>query len=156
MKKILKIILIFIIIIWILINILSVVDLSFFGVRVFRVGSGSMEPYLKVNDVIIIKMENIYKKNDVITFEDGDHYTTHRIVEIDGDSITTKGDGNNANDANITKDKIVGKLVYRFKIFGFLSYLLLKPFSWILIFVIGVFISIVMPVKKSKGKHMAR
>ena len=153
MKKCLKAVIVIIIIIWILINVFSIANLSLFGIRVFRIGSGSMEPYLKVNDLVIIKKQKDYNKNDVITYKEDGQYITHRIVEIEGENITTKGDSNNTNDPSFTKDKIVGKEIFKFRILGFLSYLLLKPFSWVLIFFIGVFIIILMPVKKTKGKH---
>ena len=153
MKKIIELIFTLIICVCILINILSAFNLSFFGIRVYRVGSGSMEPYLKVNDLIIIKEEKNYEINDVVTFKEENHYTTHRIIEKDGNSITTKGDANNTNDTPITEENIVGKLIFKLRIFGFLSYLLLKPFSLVLIFVIGVLIIIIMPTKKAKGKH---
>lgn len=156
MKKFLKIIIVLIIIFWIIINILSAFNLSFFGIRVFRVGSGSMEPYLKVNDLIIIKTQNNYEINDVITFEDNNNYITHRIIEKEGDLITTKGDSNNTNDPSISEEKIVGKMIYKFRILGFLSYLLLKPFSWALIFVFSALVIMIKPVEKAKGKHMLR
>ena len=137
----------------ILINILSAFNQSLFGIRVFRIGSGSMEPYLKVNSLIITKEESDYQINDIVTFKENNYYITHRIIEIKNNLITTKGDNNNTKDTPIEKNKIVGKVIYRFRIFGFLSFLLLKPFSLILIFVVGVFIIIILPVKKPKGKH---
>ena len=154
MKIFFKIILILIIIIWTIINILSIADIPFFVIRIFKVGSGSMEPYLKVNDLIIIKTEKKYNEDDIITFEDNGYYTTHRIIKIDGNTITTKGDSNNTNDPNITEERIVGKVIYRLRVYGFLSYLLLKPYSWVLIYIIGLCLIFLMPGKKSKGKHV--
>ena len=155
MKRIIKIFLFLIIIIWILINLLPIINLSFFGIRIFRIGSGSMEPNLKVNDLIIVKSEESYNIDDIVTFKDDGHFTTHRIVEIENEKITTKGDYNNSEDPSITQEKIVGKMIYRFKILGFLRYLLSKPTSWVLIFIICVFIIIGIPVKTEKGKHMS-
>lgn len=154
MNKVLKSLLIFMIIICTIINILSVTNILFLGIRIFKIGSGSMEPYLKVNDLIIVKKEKKYNENDVITFEDNDYYTTHRIVKIDGNTITTKGDSNNTNDPNITEDRIVGKVIFRLRLYGFLSYLLLKPYSWVLLYIIGICLIILIPGKKSKGKHI--
>ncbi len=153
MKRFIKVVITLILIVWILISILSSFDKSFFGIRVYRIGSGSMEPYLKVNDFIIIKKDDKYEVNDVITFKSDNQYITHRIVNIDGNVITTKGDNNNTNDESIDKDIIVGKLVFKFGFFGFFSYILLKPIIWILIFVIGVLIILLVPTKNIKGKH---
>lgn len=133
-------VLIFIILVIILsINVFSLLDTSLFGIRLYRIGSGSMEPYLKVNDIIAIKSDGDYDIQDVVTYKNDDEYITHRIVSINGNEIVTKGDANNISDEPITKDKIVGKLIYKFHLFSFISYMLYKPITWILIFVIGVF-----------------
>ena len=131
-----------------LVNTLSMFNISVFGIHWFKVGSGSMEPTLKVNDIILIKKENEYFINDIITFKDNDEIITHRIIDINDKEITTKGDANNKEDKPITKDMIIGKIIFKFHIFGFIGYLLSKPLSWILIFVIGLGFTIMIPEKK--------
>ncbi len=139
MKKVFYIIVFVILVIILSINVFSLLDISIFGIRVYKVGSGSMEPYLKVNDVIIIKSSDDYNLQDVVTYKNNDEYITHRIVSINGAEIITKGDANNTNDESITKDKIVGKLICKFHLYSFICYVLYKPITWILIFVIGFF-----------------
>ena len=56
------------IVILILFNISSICNISVFGYRTFRVGSGSMEPTLKVDDLILVKRQNSYKVKDIVTF----------------------------------------------------------------------------------------
>ena len=109
-----------------------------------------MRPYLNVNDTIIVKASDNYKINDVVTYENGEDYVTHRIISINNSEIITKGDANNTQDDPITKDKIVGKLIYKFHIFGFLSFLLSKPFTWILLFIVGFLVTYFIPNKKEK------
>ncbi|MCR5185612.1 MAG: signal peptidase I [Clostridia bacterium] len=140
MKRVLINILIIIIILIILINIFSALGIPFLGIRVFKVASGSMEPYLKINDWIIIKSSKNYSENDIVSFEDGNYYTTHRIVKIENNIVTTKGDNNNTNDEPITMDKIKGKLLFRIRLLRFVNYLLTKPISWALIPIIGFLI----------------
>ena len=106
-----------------------------------------MEPYLKINDLIIIKNSDNYKLNDIITFKNNNEYVTHRIIYITDDEIITKGDANNTEDKPITKDKIVGKLIYKFHVIGYINYLLSKPFTWILLFIIGLLITYLIPDK---------
>ena len=55
MKKFCYIMLVIILVFIIGMNILSATDNSMLGMKIFRVGSGSMEPYLKVNSIIIVK-----------------------------------------------------------------------------------------------------
>ena len=153
MKKIIKILVCLIIIIWILINILSIFNISFFGIRIYKIVSGSMEPNLRINDIIIIKKENTYNIDDIVTFKEDNHYTTHRIIEKSNGKITTKGDNNDTNDNSITEDEIIGKMVYRFKILGMTISLLENPISWIAIFAVGIFFIIAIPVKIKNGRH---
>lgn len=83
-----------------------------FGYSVMVVKTGSMYPELKVDDLIIIKTKKQYNNNDIITFEDGNSFTTHRIVEIAEDGYITKGDANEDPDNNIVKyDSIQGKVI---------------------------------------------
>ena len=149
MKKIIYYIVFIILTLILLINIFSLFDVSLFGFRLYKVGSGSMEPYLKVNDVILIKDSDDYKIRDTVTFKNNDEYITHRIVSINGNEIITRGDANNTDDGPITKDKIVGKLIYKFHIISFISFMIYKPVAWILVFVIG-FIICILPNKEMK------
>lgn len=148
MKKIVYSILFIILFMGLLLNLLSLTGTSLFGFRIYKVGSGSMEPFLKVNDTIIIKKSDNYELNDVVTYQSGDEYITHRIVSINNNEIITKGDANNTQDDPITKDKIVGKLLYKFHIFDFLSYMLTKPFTWIIIFIVGLLVTYLASYKK--------
>ena len=149
-KKILYSLVVIILVVTVIINVLSISGTSFMGFRVYRVASGSMDPYLKINNLILVKASNNYKKNDVITYQSGSSYVTHRIIKINDNEVITKGDANNTQDDPITKDKIVGKLIYKYHIFGFLSFLLSKPFTWILLFIVGFLVTYFIPNKKEK------
>jgi len=84
---------------------------TIFGYTIFQVASGSMEPELYVDDVILVKVSKDIEVNDVISYLDDDAIITHRVISIDGDFLTTKGDANNTLDANVPKDAIIGKVV---------------------------------------------
>ena len=95
-KVIISSILIFVVSIILLLNIFSALRLSFFGYRLFQVQTGSMEPKIKINDLIIIKEKRNYKKNDIVTYKDeNNNYVTHRIVKITKKEVIAKGDANN-------------------------------------------------------------
>ena len=74
--------------------------------------SGSMEPTLSVDDVIIIHETNDYKMDDVVVFEKDGIVVVHRIIGFDGENIITKGDANNVQDDPITLKHIVGEVIY--------------------------------------------
>ncbi len=82
-----------------------------FGYSVFSVATGSMEPTISQNDLIIVKDSNNYNVGDIVTFKNEKSYITHRIVTVNTNNYVTKGDANNAKDVAITKDKIIGKVV---------------------------------------------
>ena len=81
------------------------------GYTFFEVISGSMSPEIEKWDLILIKEQDDYEVDDIVSFKYDGAYITHRIVEKNGDTFITKGDANNTVDNPITKDKIAGKVV---------------------------------------------
>ena len=152
MKKILHKLFIAVCILLVILNVFSYLNISLLGFRTYKVITGSMEPYLHVNDIVVIKKCNDYKVNDVITYKKDNEYITHRIISINDNEVITKGDANNIQDEPIRKNNIVGKVVYKFKFFGFLYYLFSQPKTLVLTFVIGLIITILIPDKK-KGVY---
>lgn len=153
-KNIIYIILLIITLIILIFNIFSALEKPFLGYRIFEVGSGSMEPTLSVNDLIIIKEEKDYFEKDIVTYRSGENYITHRIISINGDKIITQGDSNNTKDDPINKNDIVGKYVCKLRINGFVVYLFSVSKFWILVFLIGILITALLPdrykLKKKK------
>jgi len=92
---------------------------GFFGIGYAVVVSGSMEPNIHVNDLVIYQAHDAeeYQVGDVIVYtkeEDGGIILiTHRITKVTADKVTTKGDANNVSDLPIYKDAIVGRIVWR-------------------------------------------
>ena len=91
---------------------LKVRSIDVFGYSFFIVKTGSMEPEIIVGELIIVKKQDDYKKDEIITYKENDIYVTHRIVEKKGNSYVTKGDANNENDFEITNNDILGKVVF--------------------------------------------
>lgn len=80
-------------------------------IYICKVKTGSMEDNIHVGDYILTIHKNEYHVGDVVTFKKGNGFITHRIVKIEGDEITTKGDANNIEDKNINRNIIVGKVI---------------------------------------------
>jgi len=77
--------------------------------RAYVVTSGSMEPAIKTGSIIITKAKPNYVIGDVVTFKNGANTVTHRIVNMDDTTITTKGDANSDADISTTpKSSIIG------------------------------------------------
>lgn len=111
--NILLIITIIILSIYVLLKITNVVD-------IYKVQTGSMEDGIHVGDYIIVLKHGEYKENDIVTFKKDNILITHRIVKDYGDRVVTKGDANNTEDEGISKDSIVGKVIFKGGVLNFI------------------------------------
>lgn len=82
------------------------------GYSIFSTATGSMSPTMEIGDIVVVKIGEKAKEKDIITYKKDNEFITHRIIKIDGESIIAKGDNNNTQDEEITKDAIVGKVIY--------------------------------------------
>ena len=82
-----------------------------FGFGAAVVLSGSMEPTLAVDDLVLVKRCGEYAPGDVVVYQSGGSLVIHRIMEIDGETVITQGDANNAPDEPFPKTDIRGRLV---------------------------------------------
>ena len=86
--------------------------MDIFGYSIFQVKTGSMSGTIEIGDIIVVELTKDVEKNDIITYEKEQILITHRIIEKQGESITTKGDANSGIDEPITTDEVIGKVVY--------------------------------------------
>lgn len=100
------------------INILKKQYTNFFGLTIFEITTGSMSGTIEVSDVILVKVTQDVKKDDIITFENKGEIITHRIIAEKGDELFTKGDANNGEDMPIQKNNVIGKVIKIFPKFG--------------------------------------
>ena len=109
---------------------------NYFGYTIFEVASGSMEPTLYTNDVILIRLKrDKLKKDDIIAFNGENAIITHRILFIDGDTLTVKGDNNNTIDMPIKRKDVIGKVIKVFPKFGIWKKVITEPKILVFIFV---------------------
>lgn len=129
--------------------------------KLLSVMSGSMRPTLDVGELVVVKPVANYKVGDIITFKDPSVVSdkkaviTHRIHEIiqssDSISYKTKGDANNAPDADlIKKDDVIGKFIFGIRYVGYLIVYVKTLPGLIIIIVIPATIIIYEEVKKIK------
>ena len=94
---------------------------NYFGYTFFEVISGSMSPTINVYDLVIVKVTNQVKNDDIITFNNDGVFVTHRVVDyINDNDILTKGDANNVADKSIRKEDVLGRVVKVIPKFGML------------------------------------
>ncbi len=97
------------------------------GVGAAVVLSGSMEPVLSVDDIVIVTKADGYEIGDVVVFQDGRSLVIHEIIEKEGSVITTKGTANNVADHPIDLSQVKGKMVYKISSAGWVVDMLKSP-----------------------------
>ena len=65
--------------------------LNLFGYTYFEALTGGMNEIIKEHDIVIVKNQGNYEIGDIITYKDNKKYITHRIIDIEGNKIITKG-----------------------------------------------------------------
>ncbi len=82
-------------------------------------------------DVIFVVGANNIEVGDVIIFNGGtSHPIIHRVVEVDGNAYTTKGDNNLGVyhfDKNIPNDAVVGKALFKVPFIGWAKLIFFEP-----------------------------
>lgn len=130
-------------------------------INIFTIVSGSMEPTIKVYDVVIDKAvdnpEDI-KVGDVITFISTSSISegllvTHRVQEIkivDGKyEFVTKGDFNGTADSDTAKfDNLVGKVIFKIPQLGRIQFFVASKLGWFLVVMLPAFGVIIYDVMK--------
>ena len=117
----------------------------------YVVSSGSMEPVLKINDVLIVRDGGSWgelRVGDIIVFnrpDGGDRVIVHRIIAIDEDAdgdrtVRTKGDANPSpipgTDYPIQKNDYIGKVVFVVPGIGIATQFIRPPYNFIIIAII--------------------
>lgn len=81
--------------------------------------SGSMWPALKEGDLVFIEglPREELRLGDVVVYRNatGDGFTIHRIVELNKDTLVTKGDANFTKDGPVAYENVVGRT---YRVFG--------------------------------------
>lgn len=136
-----------------------------FGVQVFGVLTGSMEPTYPTGSLIYVKPVDArdLRVNDVITFSISPNViATHRIVEIVPDEqnpsvvrYRTKGDANNDVDASlVSANNIIGKALFAVPQMGYIaSYIQEPPGIYVAILVCGLMIALVFYTDSLENKQ---
>ena len=90
--------------------------LKWIGYGTATVMSGSMEPKLKVGDLVILEPVNrrdSLKKGDIIVYRSGNRRIVHRLISVSKSTLRVKGDANNREDQPIRFQQVEGKVICR-------------------------------------------
>lgn len=125
-----------------------------FGYRFFNVMSGSMLPTIPVGSIVLVNTnETNYEVGDIITYKKNGEVITHRIHDIVGEDIFTKGDANQSIDtATILHQNIIGKYLFFMPILGYLFVYIKQYYLYVLTF-IALICLLFLILKKDGGKE---
>ena len=118
-----------------------------FGYSFFEVKSYSMYPELDKGDLVVVKKRNNdeYKVDMVVTYiKPNDKIpTTHKIVKVEGNIITTRGintETNNSDDAPFDVECIIGEVVFVWENYNYVREFVTNPIGIIIILLTGFLI----------------
>ena len=69
---------------------------NIFGYTFFEVATGSMTNTINIGDIVVVKVNETFKENDIIVYKEENSFITHRVIKIDGQDLITRGDANNS------------------------------------------------------------
>ena len=124
-----------------------------FGYGAAVVLTGSMEPAIMQDDLIIVARQEDYQEGDIVVYQSGSMVVCHRILSIEDETVTTQGDANNAPDAPIRLETIKGEVVGVIPGFGAVARLLKTPAATITLIAAALLTS-ELSFRKDKKKDM--
>lgn len=104
-----------------------------FGYGAAVVLSGSMEPTIRIDDLILVAQQEDYQVDDIVVYQNGSMLVVHRIIELQPDTVITRGDANNAPDAPVRKEMIKGEVVGCIPGAGGIARLLKSPLATVIL-----------------------
>ena len=178
-KKIIQIFINFLSISMIVISIIALISVVFspkdeipsvFGYSILHVLTGSMEPTITSNDIIVVKkvLPNKIETNDIISFysREEDIYgeiNTHRVIDVEKTEsayfFITKGDANELVDnEKVNGEDLLGKVIWNSSLLGKIIKLLINPIFFILFIALPLFSMIIYNIIKviKSAKEVAK
>ena len=112
-----------------------------FGYGAAVVLSGSMEPTYSAGDLLIVKKADHYQTGDIVVYQTGQNLVVHRITDMNGETVTTQGDANNAPDEPFAVTQIKGISVGSIPFVGTWFRILKTPAGLMAAFLCTVFLT---------------
>jgi hypothetical protein len=82
------------------------------GTARLTVSGFSMVPLLCPGDVVVVRLGQVRPRlGDVVVRRQGDALVVHRVVQVTGEHIITKGDATLSHDPSVSSDEILGVVI---------------------------------------------
>lgn len=123
-----------------------------FGVGAAIVLTGSMEPTVPAGALIVVREQQTDPAvGDIVVYQNGGSLVVHRVISVDGDSITTRGDANNAPDEPIPLSAVRGTVLFHIPHAGSVVSLIKSPVGTICILAAAIAL-VEIPHRRGKEK----
>lgn len=122
---------------------------SVLGLHMAVVLSGSMEPAISPNDLILVRDQEDYQVGDIVMYQTKGLPVTHRIVAQMETGIVTQGDANDTADDAILQSQIIGKVIFVIPAVGAVMEALQTPLG-MLCLVVLLLLLIVLPARRKE------
>lgn len=122
-----------------------------FGYGMAVVMSGSMEPAIAVDDLVVVRKGGSYQAGDVVVYEADGILITHRVYEKNGDTLITWGDANPVADEPVAVEAVKGTVVAVVPKAGILVRFLKQP-STVILLIVATFLLLELSYRKEKRK----
>lgn len=109
-----------------------------FGYGIANVLSGSMEPTFSKGALLLVKEEKQTEPGQIVVYQSGQELIVHRVIRIEGNLVTTKGDANEAADPVFDVSQIKGVVIGWIPFLGNLVSFLKTPVGIILLLICAV------------------
>lgn len=113
--------------------------------------TGSMEPTIQADDLIIVAEQDSYEVDEIVVYQSGNILVVHRILDITDGMVTTQGDANQAADEPVELSAIKGKVIAVIPFLGNLARVLKTPAATIAL-LIGAVLLLEASFRKEKQK----
>lgn len=114
-----------------------------FGIRYYVVISDSMYPKIPKNSLVYVRTIDVNETieyDDIIAINTGGTPLMHRVIDINGDVITTHGDNNEQGvNEKINRNQVIGKVIFSIPLIGIL-FRSIYPVAIICLLIIGLMI----------------
>ena len=120
-----------------------------FGYGAAVVLTGSMEPTIMTDEMIIVKAQENYEVGDVVVYQSGYSLVVHRIVAMDDQTVMTRGDANNVDDEPMELSRIKGEVIAHIPHVGTVIQVLKSPVATVIL-IAGVILIVEMSFRKKK------
>ena len=125
-----------------------------FGYFCAIIGSGSMEPTISINDLLFIKAAPHYQIGDIVTYvSQSGSLVTHRVKEVSSQGYIAQGDANNIPDEEITRQRVMGRVVFSLPLVGGITDAILSPTGIIFLVCTFLLIYLIQRIRRDQNEE---